>query len=347
MTDDLKRLDLFKTEKPPCSLRFLPSDINVVLLGTYDLNKDTNTRTGSIEIWKFNESKFMKLHTKILNDGAILDLKFDPFDDLKFITCNSIGIITIWKIGLDDYDIELIDNINVFDQDDGEVLITSIEFSTVINGLLTFTGTNGQIGTLNLSNGDKSINVFDTEHDLECWYGTFGCIGGLENVVFSGGDDRKLIGHDLRCQNEIFQTNRIHDAGIVSILTSKGSNKGIGKFLNNGYGLWCGSYDDSLSILDLRVGLNQDLIPGLPPKIIQKLQLGGGVWKLIENPNHDKVLSCNMYDGARILDYSGDEVKVDKYFKGDHESMCYGGDWNDKFIGTCSFYDCIVQIWQP
>ena len=71
----------------------------------------------------------------------------------------------------------------------------------------------------------------------------------LSQVVFTGGDDAKLIAHDLRTNQSIWNTgHRHHGAGVVSIL-SPGPNWNT----NNSNHLWTGSYDDSLRILDLRV----------------------------------------------------------------------------------------------
>lgn len=112
--------------------------------------------------------------------------------------------------------------------------------------------------------------------------------------------------------------------------------------------LWTGSYDDNLRIFDLR-NIDSDngpiLYQGLLPQEKVKQNLGGGVWRLIPEPNSDRLLACCMYDGARIIEPSADGFKVDAYFKGDHESMCYGGDWQGETMVTCLFYDGVVHQW--
>ncbi|KAL6450567.1 RRT2 Diphthine methyltransferase [Candida maltosa Xu316] len=192
---------------------------------------------------------------------------------------------------------------------------------------------------------------FEAMHELECWTGSFGSSSGsLSNIVYTGGDDACLIAHDIRTNRDVWTLKRGHDAGIVSVL-SPGSN---GWNMNGGYSLWTGSYDDHLRVWDLRVvdRLNPELIDGYVPKLLNKEDLGGGVWRLIPSPveNDDRVLSCCMYEGVRVIDVQGEErFKVSRFFKEDHESMCYGGDWSSdgKYIATCSFYDNVVQIWSP
>ena len=46
--------------------------------------------------------------------------------------------------------------------------------------------------------------------------------------------------------------------------------------------------------------------------------------RLIPSPVDNRLLSCCMYDGARIIDANLDSFTVTRYFKQDHQSMCYG-----------------------
>lgn len=369
MTHNLERKAVFKTSSPPCCLRINPIDPSIVYFGTYTLIEGSN-RTGTIEIWKLHESVDGKLDhpddsninveelpihgekLKCINTkGAVLDIKVDfksvnsSDDHFILATAQSLGNITFWKINkADPLDIAEISNISILD--DAESLITSINFHPR-KTYVSFTSTTGYVGYYDYSNPDSMPTFFECQHTLEAWYADWCHLSPLENIIFSGGDDQTLIAHDLRIPTPIFTASRIHDAGIVSILTSRDSwcNSAI-----NPYMIWTGGYDDQLCVLDLRAGGHSDLFQGIPPLVKEKHNLGGGVWRLIPSPDVDdhRVLTCNMYDGGRILNYdnsNAQNVQISGFFKGDHSSITYGGDWVEKTAITCSFYDNIVQIW--
>lgn len=336
------RISTTHTELPPCCVRIHPDDNKILLLGTYQL-EDDGTRNGSIDIYRFEASSLTLLH-RYPTSTSILDIKFDPFDSSNIVTAHSEGNIMCWTYNLDST-LELKSNLPITESTN---LLTSIFFSPIKQGSLLITSTTSP--TLIYDLNKQTFDILETSHSLECWTGNFGELGQLSNVVYTGGDDSKLIAHDLRSNSHIWSTtSRQHQAGVVSILspTPHWNN-------SNPHHLWSGSYDDNLRIFDLRL-LDKDspsLIPGNIPKTIHEENLGGGVWRLIPSPNtnDNRVFSCNMYDGARIIiPTENDHFDVEKYFIGEHESMVYGGDWatKDNFIVTCSFYDKVVHTWEP
>lgn len=334
------RLDITHTELPPCCLRVHPENINIVFLGTYKLEKESGLRHGSIDIYDIDHGRFSKRHstpTKL----AVLDLKINPQDALMLLLAHSTGNLMIWKFDGDGIHLEK--NMNLFDELD---LITSVFFSPQKASLVLVTLTSGASAIVDLESGNS--DELYASHSLECWTGAFGEAGPAQNVVFTGGDDAKLIAHDLRTNEKIWETShRHHDAGVVLILCP--GPKWLSRRPNS---LWTGSYDDNLRVFDLRK-LDGDegpiLFQGLLPQQQFAENLNGGVWRLIPAPDSDKVLACCMYDGARIIDptEAPECPEVIRYFKGDHESMCYGGDWQGDFVVTCSFYDNVVQMWLP
>ncbi|KAH3669512.1 hypothetical protein OGAPHI_001633 [Ogataea philodendri] len=337
MPSSVSRRLVDHTELPPCALRIHPANPTVVYIGTYKLVKDEE-RYGSIEIWTCTDS-LAKVRS-VATASAVLDLKFDPFDATRLVSVHSTGNLIIWKISDDLLDISETFNYQAYEN---STLITAINFHLTIPNTLTLSTTAGTCSVLKLNGSDIEKTDFDTEHQLECWFSTFGTFAGLEHVVFSGGDDRKLVAHDAR-QPElpIWETDRLHDAGIVSVLPAS-------TFWNSThpYTVWTGSYDDQVRSLDLRVSAPQALISGLPPRAKQTENLGGGVWRLIPNPaGDDRVLCCAMYAGCRMLKSTVQGIGVEDEFQGEHESMVYGGDWVGDNMITCSFYDRVVQVWQ-
>lgn len=386
MTHSLSREALFKTNSPPCCLRINPLDPSIVYFGTYTLIEGNN-RKGSIEIWRIGKKKDVdsSFSTDFPDDGdvspdnlpilgtclkvipthgAVLDIKIDPKSihsidsSLLLATASSTGNITFCKIEKDDGTafIEVAD-VQLFPEAtlrSDETLITSINFHSNKN-YLVFTATSGVVGYYDYESPTKfpeesSVRFFGSEHSLEAWFADWGHHGLLDNVVFSGGDDAKLIAHDIREPMAIMETSRIHDAGIVSILTGRQS---WGEKVTDQFVIWTGGYDDNLCVLDLRAGLGStggSLIPGLPPIVREKHNLGGGVWRMIPSPhtNDSRVMTCNMYDGGRVLSYNeqtAQQVEVVGNYKGEHSSITYGGDWVGDKIISCSFYDNIVQVW--
>ena len=378
----LNRKALFKTNAPPCCLRINPLDPTIVYFGTYTLIEKHN-RKGTIEVWKLSQN----YHTpgdfpdndnpeinvsslpligmcinSIETNGAVLDIKIDEKsinsnnESFLISTAHSTGNITFWNINKSDpLNINQLHNVQLFPKptsSSNETLITSINFHPR-NSQISFTTTTGMVGYYEyeqLPSAEEGMTIFPTEHSLEAWYADWAHAPELDGVVFSGGDDAQLIAHDIRQPMSVFATNRIHDAGIVSILTSR---KGWCENVTDPYMIWTGGYDDQLCVLDLRAGLNissGSLFPGMPPMVKEKHNLNGGVWRLIPSPHRydNRVMTCNMYDGGRIVSYNSEnaqDVQVVNTFKGEHSSITYGGDWVENTIVSCSFYDNVVQVW--
>ncbi|EGV61767.1 WD40 repeat-like protein [Yamadazyma tenuis] len=330
-----KRLQVFNTDLPPCCVQYYPNDTSIVFISSYKL-EENGEKHGSIDIYQHDNGEGdLHLLTRKLTT-AVLDLKIK---DSLVSSCHSDGSVILWKFNSKEMGLSKIKQFGVF-----EDTVTSVNFNHK-GDIIIATCTNGQTCSIDLEKGD--INYFDTTHDLECWISAFGELGELCNVIFTGGDDSKLIAHDIRTNTKIWATGtRHHEAGVVSILPASKTWNSM-----NPNQLWTGSYDDNLRILDLRVmdKENPALIEGYIPVVHQKENLGGGVWRLIPSPapNDNRILACCMYDGARIVDVKEDQFVVTKYFKADHESMCYGGDWGSSGITTCSFYDKVVQRWDP
>ncbi|SMN22579.1 similar to Saccharomyces cerevisiae YBR246W RRT2 Putative protein of unknown function [Maudiozyma saulgeensis] len=369
------------TELPPCCLRIFRDKF--VLVGTYELDKPTGNRTGSIDVYDTNLKRLHIFPTY----GAILDLKLSPFDDTLLATAHSTGNVMLWKIvtddGNNDLTIELISNLFAFEND---TLITSLHFSPLDPKLVCVTTTTGECATFDMETNEQTFNVnivkdiyskIDTKtvsvqgmeesgrdilvetftelHGLECWTAEFGQLSPLQDVLFTGGDDSTIMAHDLRSKENIWSNGRIHEAGVVGIKCSSKTFRH-----SRPTSIITGSYDDHIRNLDLRM-LGDSIYPGrnTPVSQLTSKNLGGGVWRFSETPTSlktdsvDRLMVCCMYDGAKIvtLDESNKDSEeyfnVDKFLIKGHKSMCYGGDWGNDFIATCSFYDKSLQKWSP
>lgn len=321
------------TELPPCCLRVHPQNPEIAVLGTYKL-EENGSRHGSLDVYTTKNGHFERL-SSTKTASAVLDLKVSPADASLWVLAHSTGNISVWRF--EDEKLEMKQNMDLFEED---VLVTSVFFDPKDANRLLATLTSGEAAIVDLQNG--TFDLLETPHSLECWTGAFGEEGAAQNVVFTGGDDAKLIAHDLRQNEKIWASTRHHDAGVVLILCP-------GKEWRNPRSdcLWTGSYDDNLRVFDLRkidTDEGPSLFPSLLPQELHKTNLGGGVWRLIPGPDLS-VLACCMYKGAYILKTGENEPQVGKFFKGKHESMVYGGDWSGKDALTCLFYDNVVEKW--
>lgn len=320
-----RNIGIQKTELPPCSIAVHPSE-NVIFFGTY-LLEENRSRSGSIDVYDSD----LSLITSTKSDSSILDLKLYPSDPSVIMTAMSTGSVVVWKWSGSDQSVSILQEYQLFGKD---VLVLSLVFNEQDPTMISVTLTTGEVSVLKY--GDSGLSVVDTfeSHGLECWISNFIPDMGL---LLSGGDDQKLVGHDLRSATKVWETQRLHDAGITSILPRESSVK-----------LWTGGYDDQLKESDLR------MIQIVPPKQLKEMNLGGGVWRLLPAADRrgggdNSILACCMYGGARILrpDESGEEPAiVAETITDNHNSMVYGGAWGDDWLVTCSFYDKIVQKWQ-
>ncbi|CDF88912.1 probable Diphthamide biosynthesis protein RRT2 [Zygosaccharomyces bailii] len=352
-----------RTRLPPCAVRILYN--RFVLVGTYDLDKTTGNRTGSIDV--FNEQ--LQLLRSYNTYGAILDLKVSPFEHDLIATAHSTGNVGLWKFMCvsesdDSIELTLIANLQVFDT---ETLITSLHFSPLDATLLGVTGTSGEAVTLDISLGRPSRkvtvqgglrdvvenhgSVLSKAHQLECWTAEFAQLPPLQDVLFTGGDDSTIMAHDIRSKDCIWSNNRIHEAGVVAIKCSTSTFR-----VRQPTSIITGSYDDYIRDLEFRM-LGQSIYPGQNVPVAKKLErnLGGGVWRFSECPfesrgsfSSDTLLACCMYNGAAVVKIGSNDpeyFQVVNHLKKGHESMCYGGDWCSDFVATCSFYDKSLQTW--
>ncbi|KAA8497061.1 Diphthine methyltransferase-like [Porphyridium purpureum] len=182
-------------------------------------------------------------------------------------------------------------------------------------------------------------------HELETWVAAFDA--SRPNVMYSGGDDGRLLGWDLRqppgvsASDAIFRVNRAHSMVGVTTVSSHAAFPHM---------IISGGYDDCMKVWDVRSSRAE----------LSDLNLGGGVWRIKHHPERPWVmLAACMYDGVKVVTLnreSGDALNCVLEYKR-HESIAYGVSWinssEDKShrlnlnadILSASFYDRALHRW--
>lgn len=201
------------SELPPCSISLY--DKKNVIVGTYELDKSTGVRTGSLDLYNTD----LKLQKSVPTESAILDTKVGGN---VLYTAHSTGSIQAW-------DPRSLAPLQRFQVRPEETLITQIEPQSE---LLAATTTNGELLVLDFN---RQETVFEAKlHELEAWTVAW----HSRDLLFTGGDDRQLTYTDLRIPYTLWKV-KPHEAGVTSILP-RGEN------------LWTGGYDDMLNLFDIR-----------------------------------------------------------------------------------------------
>jgi diphthine methyl ester acylhydrolase len=178
-----------------------------------------------------------------------------------------------------------------------------------------------------------------------------------DQVVLTGGDEGQCKIWDLRLMGTP-RPRPIHslsfDAG-VTVLSPHPRRE---------HWIACGSYDETVRILDLRMMLSSHHQQGPPQTLCHSEPQGGGIWRIKWHPHNDnRLLLGAMHGGCRIVDLVTKEwcdedspmleLRAHQSFTR-HKSMAYGADWLVSSGGThrriemaasCSFYDKALYIW--
>ena len=165
----------------------------------------------------------------------------------------------------------------------------------------------------------------------------------------------KLFGWDIRAGKTPILRSAHYKAGITSFEHSTFAGP------NSNY-LYIGSYDDTVSIWDIR---------SFRSPVVSE-NVGGGVWRIRckEVDGQDRLALATMYDGFTIIgnlflriklkcflySESLDGMKEDSRafgaktkYSGPHKTLAYGIDWrslkkeSDSLLACASFYDRILS----
>ncbi|CAO1413408.1 unnamed protein product [Diamesa tonsa] len=330
-TTTIKTLKTFDTVYSSDSVEWCPSEgyQNYFVVGTYQLQENekdseatsSTIRKGKIYLFCYEQATDELILCDTIETDAILDQKW--IGDY-LITTTSVGTVQVYKLNEKQLKLQ-----NEFNLAEGETdnLALSVDVDAQKRTLIS-----DSKGRITLAKIDGTIERQWLAHDYEAWTCSFDFWN--ENVVYSGGDDSKLITWDLRCdlENPSKLKTSQRDSGITSIHSYSENT------------IMCGSYDEKLCVYDTR----SMKIP------IQELNLNGGVWRIKPSKiNSNIFLVACMYKNFSIVEYGNDLNLIGEY--NEHSSICYGCDWskevsNDwQFFAACSFYDhklslCKVKI---
>ncbi|GAA5947547.1 hypothetical protein JCM10213_005155 [Rhodosporidiobolus nylandii] len=311
----------------------------------------TVTRYGRCLLYEV-DSEGKNLKEKQRFDGpAILDMKWSPrpWNGKKTLAiADAKGHLQLHGLNEETNQLSPIQTVDVTDE---STLCLSLDWSTRRAATpdpasIVVSLSSGEIATLG---GESSFEVTSTwhAHDFEPWIAAFDC--WQPSTVWTGGDDLKLKGWDLRqgCDAPTFTNKRSFEGGVTTIQSHQ--------LVENLFAV--GSYDGRIRLFDRR----KPLVP------LTDYDAEGGIWRLkwhASNPS--RLLCAGMHGGFKVVDFDGlalnpvdeagwlqpGEGKLHARFD-QHESLAYGVDWSSggrtsegkDVVASCSFYDHALHVW--
>ncbi|XP_018613744.1 diphthine methyltransferase isoform X2 [Scleropages formosus] len=303
---------------------------NVLACGTYQLVKTPDgvdaqspmaSRVGRLYLYQFHqEGPLCPPLTEIqrIDTPAILDIKWCHVPVLErplLGMATACGELRLWRLTDSEEGrcgLELVSCEEV----GPERLALSLDWSTgrgdSTDARVVTSDSAGCVSVLSL--GETSLNLLSQwkAHDFEAWISAFSYWD--TQLVYSGGDDCKLKGWDLRMGTSCPTfTSKRHSMGVCSVHSNP----------HREHVLATGSYDEHVLLWDGR-NLRQPL---------SETPLGGGVWRLKWHPSHEHLLlAACMHNDFHILHcqqtLGGGGVcpVLASYIL--HNSLAYGADWS-------------------
>ncbi|KAJ6519825.1 WD40-repeat-containing domain protein [Mycena sanguinolenta] len=337
---------------PADTVEFCPYPVDVLVCGTYNLEKESavqegskQRRTGQCRVYKVESS--LSAANASLREMQAIDLP--AVLDMKWCHRSSssaplLGVAdSEGNISLHEWKENKLESHSSISCAPSDVLCLSLDWSNrryhTALGSLVVSLSNGSL--CHLSPNESGLSIADSwhAHDFEPWIAAWDYWD--PSIIWSGGDDLKLKGWDIRQGfSQPTFTNKRFDAGITTIQSHP--------YIENQFAV--GSYDNTVRLFDKR----KPLVP------VTQVDVGGGAWRVKWHPSADRkkdLLVACMHDGFKIVRFTepdGTELdggEVVKRFDS-HTSLAYGADWSfaegggeETLIASCSFYDHTLHMW--
>ncbi|XP_062874174.1 diphthine methyltransferase [Trichomycterus rosablanca] len=320
-----RNLQVFDTELSADTVEWcpLPQYKHILVCGTYQLQKDGDqnpSRIGRLYLFKFDQQSSLTPLTEIqrIDTPAILDLKWchTAVSERPLLgMATAGGEIQLHKL-LDTQESSCALEWVLSTELGPDRLALSLDWSTRRGESDTRVVSSDSTGALTvLSLGEASLTAISQwkAHDFEAWISAFSYWD--TQLVYSGGDDCKLKGWDMRMgpSSPTFISKR-HSMGVCSIHSNPHREHIVAS----------GSYDENVLLWDGR-NMRQPL---------SETPVGGGVWRLKWHPvNEYLLLAACMHNDFHILNcqqtLDGNEGPcpiLASYIL--HNSLAYGADWS-------------------
>lgn len=325
-----RSLQVFDTELSADTVEWCPvsSDHNILVCGTYQLQKGTGeedatpSRTGRLYLFQFRREGPMTpplTELQRMDTAAILDLKWchvpvseRPVLGLAAAT-GDLQLYTLKDAQEGSWRLQGLSSLAV----GADRLVLSLDWSTgrldSSDIRVVCSDSAGCISVASLGEGTPTIQSQWKAHDFEAWISAFSYWD--TQLIYTGGDDCKLKGWDLRMGPSCATfTSKQHSMGVCSIHSSP----------HREHILATGSYDEHVLLWDGR-NMRQPLSDSA---------MGGGVWRLKWHPTQEHLLlAACMHNDFHILhcqqalESSNESCPiVASYIL--HNSLAYGADWS-------------------
>ena len=295
---------------------------DILACGTYFLNKEKNKRLGCIYLLDLDKesSNLRMLDCLNFDDSGILDMKW--LNTNKLITIDSNNDLRL--ISFDESVLACVDTLSLNAKHSDAIGLT-FDFKT--NQILT-SDTKGFVSLIRLDT-KLELNQNFKAHDYEIWSVMLDRFD--ENVFYSGADDCILKTWDIRNPIKSATECSLFQGGVVSIISP--AYYQLNTYNENH--LICGSYDETIRVLDKR---------NLKRSINESKKLNGGVWKIKPNKNRNLLLCACMHTGAHLINATTLESEL-YYDKHGLDNLVYGCDWKcNEIVATCSFYNHNLRV---